>query len=109
MVEANSYGFWHCYVKSFHISVIHLISIYFYWKQIRSATSIFYNFLIRHLYLHAFQSQSENFLKMAKVNNILKYFAPLVQLAFCPVTILFLWSVFIAPDAINEGNQELVD
>ena len=40
--------------------------------------------------------------------NSLKYFAPLVQIALCPVTILFLWTVFTGPKATPEINEELV-
>ena len=40
--------------------------------------------------------------------NSLKYFAPLVQIALCPVTILFLWTVFTDPQAIPVVNEELV-
>jgi len=40
--------------------------------------------------------------------NSLKYFAPLVQIALCPVTILFLWTVFTGPQAIPVVNEELV-
>ena len=46
---------------------------------------------------------------MEKRLNPLKYFAPLVQLALCPVTILFLWSVFTGPEVIPEVNEELID
>ena len=45
---------------------------------------------------------------MEKRLNSLKYFAPLVQMALCPVTILFFWTVFIGPDAKTEVNEELV-
>ncbi len=38
----------------------------------------------------------------------LKFFAPLVQIALCPVTILFLWTMFAGPEAITEINEELV-
>jgi len=45
---------------------------------------------------------------MKKKLNSLKYFAPLVQIALCPVTILFLWTFFTGPEAIPEINEELV-
>ncbi len=45
---------------------------------------------------------------MRKKLDSLKYFAPLVQIALCPVTILFLWTVFTGPEAIPEINEELV-
>ncbi len=45
---------------------------------------------------------------MKKRFNALKYFAPLVQIALCPVTILFLWSVFTGPQSIPVDNKELV-
>ena len=45
---------------------------------------------------------------MEKRVNSLKYFAPLVQIAMCPVTILFLWSVFTGPEADPVVNEELV-
>ena len=45
---------------------------------------------------------------MEKRLNSLKYFAPLVQIALCPVTILFLWTVFTGPQAIPVDNKELV-
>ena len=45
---------------------------------------------------------------MEKRLNLLKYFAPLVQIALCPVTILFLWTVFTGPQAIPVVNEELV-
>tara|TARA_Y100001968_G_scaffold288223_1_gene290282 strand:+ start:194 stop:334 length:141 start_codon:yes stop_codon:yes gene_type:complete len=45
---------------------------------------------------------------MKKRLNSLKYFSPLVQMALCPVTILFLWTVFIGPEAIPEVNEEFV-
>ena len=44
---------------------------------------------------------------MKKGLNSLKYFAPLVQMALCPVTILFLWTVFTGPEAIPVVNEEL--
>ena len=45
---------------------------------------------------------------MGKKLNSLKYFAPLVQMALCPVTILYLWTVFTGPEAIPVLNEELV-
>ena len=45
---------------------------------------------------------------MGKRLNSLKYFAPLVQIALCPVTILFLWTVFTGPEVIPEVEDELV-
>ena len=45
---------------------------------------------------------------MEKRLNSLKYFAPLVQIVLCPVTILFLWIVFTDPQAIPVVNEELV-
>ena len=45
---------------------------------------------------------------MEKRLNSLKYFAPLVQIVLCPVTILFLWTVFTGPLAIPVVNEELV-
>ena len=45
---------------------------------------------------------------MEKKINSLKYFAPLVQLALCPVTILFLWTVFTGPEVIPVVNEEFV-
>ena len=45
---------------------------------------------------------------MEKRLNSLKYFAPLVQIALCPVTILFLWTVFTGPEAIPVVSEELV-
>ena len=45
---------------------------------------------------------------MKKKLNSLKYCAPLVQLALCPITILFLWSVFTGPEVIPVVNEELV-
>ena len=44
---------------------------------------------------------------MEKKLNSLKYFAPLVQIALCPVTILFLLTVFTGPEGIPEVNEEL--
>ena len=44
---------------------------------------------------------------MEKRLNSLKYLAPLVQMALCPVTILFLWTVFSGPPN-SEANTELV-
>ena len=46
---------------------------------------------------------------MKKILNSLKYFAPLIQIALCPVTILFLWTVFTGPEAIPEIKEELVE
>ena len=46
---------------------------------------------------------------MEKRLNSLKYFAPLIQIALCPVTILFLWTVFTGPEAIPDINKELVN
>ena len=46
---------------------------------------------------------------MGKRLNSLKYFAPLVQIALCPVTILFLWTVFTGPEAIPVVSEELVN
>jgi len=45
---------------------------------------------------------------MKKTITSLKYFAPVVQLALCPVTILFLWTVFTGPEVIPVVNEELV-
>ena len=45
---------------------------------------------------------------MGKRLNSLKYFAPLVQIALCPVTILFLWTVFTGPEVIPDVKEELV-
>ena len=45
---------------------------------------------------------------MKKKLNSLKYFAPLVQIVLCPVTILFLWTVFTGSEVIPEANEELV-
>ena len=45
---------------------------------------------------------------MEKKLNSLKYFAPIVQLALCPVTILFLWTVITGPEVIPEVNEELI-
>ena len=46
--------------------------------------------------------------KDGKRLKALKYFAPLVQIALCPVTILFLWTVFTGPEVIPVVNEELV-
>ena len=46
---------------------------------------------------------------MEKRLKSLKYLAPLVQVALCPVTILLLWTAFTGPEAITELNEELVD
>ena len=54
------------------------------------------------------QARYEGQLNMKKKLNSLKYFAPLVQLALCPVTILFLWTVLTGPEVIPEVNEELV-
>ena len=45
---------------------------------------------------------------MKKRLNSLKYFAPLVQIALCPATILFLWTVSTGPQAIPVVNEEFV-
>ena len=45
---------------------------------------------------------------MEKRLNSIKYFAPLVQIVLCPVTILFLWTVFTGPEVIPEVKEELV-
>tara|TARA_Y100001968_G_scaffold272254_1_gene264341 strand:+ start:533 stop:673 length:141 start_codon:yes stop_codon:yes gene_type:complete len=45
---------------------------------------------------------------MKKKLNSLKYFAPIIQLALCPVTILFLWTVFTVPEGIPVINEEIV-
>ena len=45
---------------------------------------------------------------MEKRLNSLKYFAPLVQMALCPVTILFLSTVFTGPQSIPVDNEDLV-
>ena len=45
---------------------------------------------------------------MEKRLNSLKYFAPLVQMVLCPVTILVLWTAFTGPEVIPEVNEELV-
>jgi hypothetical protein len=45
---------------------------------------------------------------MEKTLNSLKYFAPLVQIVLCPLTILFLWTVFSGPEVIPVVNEELV-
>jgi len=46
---------------------------------------------------------------MEKKLNLLKYFVPLVQLALCPVTILFLWTVFTGPEAIPDVKDEFIN
>ena len=43
---------------------------------------------------------------MEKRLKLLKYFAPLVQMVLCPITILFLWTVFTGPEVIPEVNKE---
>ena len=45
---------------------------------------------------------------MEKRLNSLKYFAPLIQIGLCPVTIMFLWTVFTGSEVIPEVNEELV-
>ena len=45
---------------------------------------------------------------MEKRLNSLKYFAPLVQIVLCPVTILFLWTVFTGSEVIPEANEEFI-
>ena len=45
---------------------------------------------------------------MEKRLNSLKYFAPLVQIVLCPVTILFLWTVFTGSEVIPEVTEELI-
>ena len=45
---------------------------------------------------------------MEKRLNSLKYFAPLVQMVLCPVTILFLWTLFTGPEVIREVNEDLI-
>ena len=45
---------------------------------------------------------------MEKRLNSLKYLAPLVQMALCHVTILFLWTVFTGPEAIPVVSEESV-
>ena len=54
------------------------------------------------------QAQCEGQLNMKEKLDSFKYFAPLVQLALCPVTILFLWTVFTGPEVIPEVNEESV-
>jgi len=54
------------------------------------------------------QAQCEGRVNMKKKLNSLKYFAPVVQLALCPVTILFLWTVFTGAEIIPVVNEELV-
>ncbi|AIQ97375.1 hypothetical protein [Prochlorococcus sp. MIT 0801] len=46
--------------------------------------------------------------KYGKRLKSLKYFAPLVQIVLCPVTIMFLWAVFTGPEVTLEVNEELV-
>ena len=45
---------------------------------------------------------------MEKRLNSLKYLVPLVQMALCPVTILFLWTVFTGSEVIPEVKEESV-
>ena len=45
---------------------------------------------------------------MEKRFHSLKYFAPIVQIALCPVTILFLWTVFTGSEVIPEVKEESV-
>ena len=54
------------------------------------------------------KAQCEGRVNMKKTINSLKYFAPVVQLALCPVTVLFLWTVFTGPEVIPVVNEELV-
>ena len=44
---------------------------------------------------------------MEKRLNSLKSFVPLVQIVLCPVTILFLWTVFTGSEVIPEASEEL--
>ncbi len=46
--------------------------------------------------------------KYEEETQALKYLTPLVQIALCPVTILFLWTVFTGPEVIPFVNEELV-
>jgi len=52
--------------------------------------------------------QREGRINMGKRLNSFKYFAPLVQIVLCPVTILFLWTVFTGPEVIPVVSEELV-
>tara|TARA_Y100001968_G_C19204156_1_gene641464 strand:+ start:104 stop:244 length:141 start_codon:yes stop_codon:yes gene_type:complete len=45
---------------------------------------------------------------MEKKLNSIKYLVPLIQVALCPVTILFLWTIFTGPEIRHEVNEELV-
>ena len=45
---------------------------------------------------------------MEKILKSLKYFVPLIQIVLCPVTILFLWTLFTGPELIPEVDEELV-
>mgnify|MGYP001393893982 CR=1 FL=1 len=45
---------------------------------------------------------------MEKILKSLKYFVPLIQIVLCPVTILFLWTVFTGPEVIPVVNEEFV-
>ena len=39
--------------------------------------------------------------------STLRYFAPLIQMAFCPITILFMWTLFTGPEVIPVVSEEV--
>ena len=100
----------HRYAPDSHAADISLINIYLrYELHHRSASSKLCNiYPMRYNLSIMCQAQCEGQLIMKKKLNSLKYFAPLVQLALCPVTILFLWAVLTGPEVIPEVNEELV-
>ena len=49
----------------------------------------------------------KSFLKMENKNMWIKYFSPLIGVLFCPVTILFLWSIWSGP--VVEYQNDLIE
>ena len=65
-------------------------------------------FIFKRYYSSEFKAKCEGWVNMEKKLNSLKYFAPIVQLALCPVSILILWTVFTVPEVIPVVNEEFV-
>ena len=99
----------HRYEKASHADGITLTNIIIsYGSHHRSASSKSCKIHSRPYSCYACQGQRNGRINMERRLKSLKYFAPLVQIALCPITILFLWTVFTGPEVIPDVKEELV-
>ena len=103
------YTFRHRYAKASNATGIPLTNISLLWLWVTPQCIIkVIKIHSRQYCWYVCQVQRQGRINMEKRLNSLKYFAPLVQIVLCPVTILFLWTVFTGPEVIPEINEELV-